>query len=197
MANNEKVDNKNRGIKKLATGLAISATGIAFYNFALPIGMVLAFSGLLLNTSGKMVQIFSQNDSQINKSSNKLRSVGVKLMGSGFVCATSPISGALYATEGGYSLYTNKKSKIIEKISDFIFNVVSGTEIEKNILSTETNKIIRDEKKSDQAEISDIPEVIKKKALKLASEANKLGLKRTNINNTTPKIVRNEGMERK
>lgn len=197
MANDEKVNNKNSGIKKIATGLAISTTGIAFYNFALPIGMVLAFSGLLLNSSGKMVQIFSKNDSQINKSSTKLRSVGVKLMGSGFVCATSPISGALYAAEGGYSLYTNKKSKIIEKISDFIFNVVAGTEIRKNILSTENNKIIKAEKKSDQANISDIPEVIKKKALKFASEANKLGLKSTNINNTIPKIVRNEGIERK
>ncbi len=146
MANDEKVNNKNSEIKKIATGLAISATGIAFYNLALPIGMVLTFSGLLLNTSGKMVQIFSKNDSQINKSSTKLRSVGVKLMGSGFVCATSPISGALYATEGGYSLYTNKKSKIIEKISDFVFNVVAGTEIRKNILSTENNKIIKAEK---------------------------------------------------
>lgn len=197
MANDEKVNNKNSEIKKIATGLAISTTGIAFYNFALPIGMVLTFSGLLLNSSGKMVQIFSKNDSQINKSSTKLRSVGVKLMGSGFVCATSPISGALYATEGGYSLYTNKKSKIIEKISDFVFNVVAGTEIRKNILSTENNKIIKAEKKSDQANISDMPEVIKKKALKFASEANKLGLKRTNIDNTIPKIVRNEGIERK
>ncbi len=42
-----------------------------------------------------------------------------------------------------------------------------------------------------------MPEVIKKKALKFASEANKLGLKRTNIDNTIPKIVKNEGIERK